>query len=322
MMTNNERNSYFAVIDTETNWNNEVMSIGIAIADSQTFELKSTRYYILTPECNVGGMYSFVLEMKKLKVDMKNSRDNVISDIIQILRKYNIDSIFAYNATFDYNHLLELKEYKWFDIMRLAAYKQYNKALPAYADYCGTGRLKRNYGVEPIMRLLSGSRYYEKHNALYDAVDELKIMELLSYGLDGYAHAQINAKKEKRICNKHKTSNELYVNEHKDRQKMLDEVDKYKSDLKYSKISEASHSKRKSTIEAKSIKRAVTSAAKNTLKYSLGDNVIHIDYGKGVVTEVRLITADLYFIAVTFKLYGEMVFQMPYNEKYFSEANE
>ena len=84
MMTNNEENSYFAVIDTETNWDNEVMSIGIAVADSKSFDLKATKYYILTPECNVGGMFSFVLEMKKIKVDMKNSRKKVISDIIQI----------------------------------------------------------------------------------------------------------------------------------------------------------------------------------------------------------------------------------------------
>lgn len=294
-MTNNEENSYFAVIDTETNWDNEVMSIGIAVADSKSFDLKATKYYILTPECNVGGMFSFVLEMKTLKVDMKSTRKKVISDIIQIFDKYSIDSIFAYNATFDYNHLPELKEYKWFDIMRLAAYKQYNKALPEYADYCGTGRLKRNYGVEPIMRLLSGSRYYEKHNALCDAIDELKIIELLGYGLDGYAHAQINAKKEKITCNKRKN------------------INKYKNNPEYSDTSEASQNK---------IKHAVAANKIDVLKYSIGDYVIHIDYGKGIITEVRLITDDLYLIGVTFKLYGEMVFQMPYNEKYFSEANK
>ena len=29
---------YFAVIDTETNWNNEVMSIGVVIAEKDTFK--------------------------------------------------------------------------------------------------------------------------------------------------------------------------------------------------------------------------------------------------------------------------------------------
>ena len=58
-MTNNEGKSHFAVIDTETNWDNEVMSIGIVIAESLLFEEISSKYYIISPECDRGGMYSF-----------------------------------------------------------------------------------------------------------------------------------------------------------------------------------------------------------------------------------------------------------------------
>ena len=39
--------SRFAVIDTETTWGDEVMSIGTVIAESETFELIEKRYYIL-----------------------------------------------------------------------------------------------------------------------------------------------------------------------------------------------------------------------------------------------------------------------------------
>ena len=40
--------------------------------------------------------------------------------------------------------------------------------------------MKRNYGVQPMMQLLSGNRRYtEVHNALYDAADELELMRLL-----------------------------------------------------------------------------------------------------------------------------------------------
>ena len=46
----------FAVIDTETNWSDQVMSIGVVIADADTFEIEETRYYILPQECQVGGM--------------------------------------------------------------------------------------------------------------------------------------------------------------------------------------------------------------------------------------------------------------------------
>ena len=64
--------------------------------------------------------------------------------------------------------------------------------IPDSAECCATGKLKRNYGVEPIMRLLTGSsNYYEVHNALCDAADELKIMKLLGHDLNTYTGARI-----------------------------------------------------------------------------------------------------------------------------------
>lgn len=45
----------FAVIDTETNWNDAVMSIGVVVADSETID---SVYYIITPEYKVGGISS------------------------------------------------------------------------------------------------------------------------------------------------------------------------------------------------------------------------------------------------------------------------
>lgn len=37
----------FGVIDTETNWNDEVMSIGVLIANCKNFKKIDSRYYIL-----------------------------------------------------------------------------------------------------------------------------------------------------------------------------------------------------------------------------------------------------------------------------------
>ena len=98
-----------------------------------------------------------------------------------------VKKIFAYNASFDKNHLSEFSEYAWYDIMRLAAYKQYNRFIPETALCCDSGRLKRSYGVEPITRLISGNTgYYEMHNALQDALDELDIMRMLCLELEAY----------------------------------------------------------------------------------------------------------------------------------------
>lgn len=170
----------FAVIDTETNWADQVMSIGTVIADADSFLPIEAKYHILPIECEVGGMYYDTLFLKTPVKPILCTRAEAIADLRSWFRKHSITSIFAYNACFDRNHLPELRDFDWYDIMRLAAYRQHNPKIPANADCCSTGRLKRGYGVEPMLRLLSGNRTYrESHNAFFDAMDELEIMRLL-----------------------------------------------------------------------------------------------------------------------------------------------
>lgn len=190
-MKKEDNNDFFAVIDTETNYENNVMSIGVVIANKYSFIPIDTKYYIVSPDYKIGGLFSNMLFLKNQTINLKDSRSNVISDLNDFLYNYDVVSLFAYNAHFDFNHLPELKNFSWYDIMKLAAYKQYNKYLPANASYCSTGRLTRNYKVESIMRCFVGSNYYEKHNALYDSIDELKIMNYLGCSYDKYNIARI-----------------------------------------------------------------------------------------------------------------------------------
>ena len=178
----------FAVIDTETNWADQVMSIGTVIADADTFELIEAKYHILPIECEIGGMYYDTLFLETPVKPIFCTRAEAIADLRAWFQQHDVHSIFAYNACFDRNHLPELRDFNWYDIMRLAAYRQHNPKIPANADCCSTGRLKRGYGVEPMLRLLSGKRtYHESHNAFFDAIDELKIMFLLQHQLDKYS---------------------------------------------------------------------------------------------------------------------------------------
>ena len=212
--------AFFAVIDTETNWHDEVMSLGVAIADRTTFKCLETRYYIFEQEARVGGMYSSVLykcrnstaelsggvtvntrrgagvaETGNIMADpITDSRKRAMADLADFLASRQMTDIYAYNAKFDFGHLPELSDLKWYDIMRIAAYKQFNKFIPDTAPCCKTGRLKSDYGVEPITRMLTGhNRYYEVHNAVADAVDELRIIELLELPLSTYDIARIGS---------------------------------------------------------------------------------------------------------------------------------
>lgn len=178
---------YFAVLDTETNWADQVMSIGTVIADTERFRPVAVKYYIFPMECEIGGMYYDALFLDTPVKPMLCAREEAMDDLRRWLSACQVESIFAYNAGFDRRHLPELGEFDWHDIMRLAAYRQHNPQIPACADCYSTGRMKRGYGVEPMLRLLSGNGIYrETHNALFDALDELNIMLLLKHRLEDY----------------------------------------------------------------------------------------------------------------------------------------
>lgn len=185
----------FAVIDTETTWHDKVMSIGVVIADSDTKEVIEGKYYMLDPEYKSGGMYSGALRLPGIKETFITSREQALEEIKVWLKKNDVTRIMAYNGNFDRSHLPELISFTWCDIMKIAAYKQYNKKIPSDAPCCATGRLKSGYGVEPILRLLSDDKtYHETHNAYFDSVDELRIVKLLGYDMDTYDNAILGVK--------------------------------------------------------------------------------------------------------------------------------
>ncbi len=175
----------FAVIDTETNWNDEVMSIGVLIARCRNFKKTDSRYYILPSEEKVGGMYSKSMRNTSHEI-ITGHRVEVIDDLKILLNSNGVDDLFAYNASFDKNHLPELSDFCWHDIMKVAAYRQHNPCIPDHMPCCKTGRLKRGYGVEPMLRMLGVEDYSETHNAVIDARDELRIMTKLGYDIDFY----------------------------------------------------------------------------------------------------------------------------------------
>ncbi len=183
---------FIAVIDTETNWQDEVMSVGVAVADAEILEPVAFRYYILEPEIRIGGMYTGALHLVTEQDTIRCSRREAMKDLNAWLETMGAEKLFAYNARFDFAHLPELRRFVWYDIMRIAAYRQYNRCIPQDAPCCSTGRLKRHYGVEPITQLLTADPgYAETHNALFDAVDELRIMRLLQLPIAQYEHARI-----------------------------------------------------------------------------------------------------------------------------------
>lgn len=163
------------------------MSIGVVVADADTFLPLQKQYYIIFPEFLSGGMYASALKLTTFDKTIYCSRHMAISNIESILYENNISSIFAYNASFDKKQLPELNTFNWHDILHVAAYRQFNNKISIDMNCCKTGRLKTGFSAEAIYRLLSNDlSYTETHNALLDALDELKIMKLLGKNLNIY----------------------------------------------------------------------------------------------------------------------------------------
>lgn len=194
-----ESQKKFAVLDIETNYSNKVMSIGLVAARCMDLQEVDSLYLVITPYWKTGGIFSDSLWICR-EAHQEVRLDEAIRIIASWLEQHEIEKVFAYNGRFDQSYLAEpinrlrpaSSPLVWHDIMRLAAYRQFNPSIQEYEPCCKTGRLKRGYGVEPVLQRLRGSRTYrETHNALLDARDELEIMQRLGHPLSVYELARI-----------------------------------------------------------------------------------------------------------------------------------
>ena len=185
-MTGERSGQRIAVLDTETNWEGALMSVGAVVAEEGLLLPEDHVYYALPEECAVGGLYEDALDLGGDLTPEWTVRESAVGRLAAFLREHGVTEIFAYNAAFDRRLLPELAGWRWYDIMRVAPYRRYNPYITDRDACGGTGRLKR-YGVESVLRLMTGSAdYREKHNALADAADELTIMRLLGAELSLY----------------------------------------------------------------------------------------------------------------------------------------
>lgn len=175
----------FLVVDTETTYQRKLMTVGAVVAD-ENFDVKNKIYLMSFGAYMQGGLYKDRVYKTALCPNKMHT-----SEMLETIKKFYDDNgcemVFAYNAPFDKNLLTSLPSDKWCDIMKIAAYKQFNPYLPADEEYYGTGRLKKDYNAQRIFRLLSGNKNYEEmHNAYQDACDELGIMAMMKVPIDVY----------------------------------------------------------------------------------------------------------------------------------------
>ncbi|WP_167871266.1 hypothetical protein [Mesomycoplasma hyopneumoniae] len=194
-------NKNIAVIDVETNRQNEVFSVGVVIADSTNFKSIDKKYWIIKNNWKVGGMFArnilapLPLEFRGETIFLE-TREEMIVQLIYFLKSNEVKNWFSYTK-FDFRHLPELhKSFKHNDISIFAKNKQFNKYIPLNAETSKNGDLKSGWNAENIYRMLTKDKnYFETHNALLDAIDELRIMELLNLNIETFLNSNKNKEK-------------------------------------------------------------------------------------------------------------------------------
>ncbi|AGQ51179.1 hypothetical protein MHL_2829 [Mesomycoplasma hyopneumoniae 7422] len=194
-------NKNIVVIDVETNYQNEVFSVGVVIADSTNFKSIDKKYWIIKNNLKVGGMYArnilapLPLEFREETIFLETRKEMIVY-LIKFLKYYEVKNWFSYTK-FDFRHLPELhKSFKHNDISIFAKNKQFNKYIPLNAETSKNGDLKRGWKAEDIYRMLTkDENYFETHNALLDAIDELRIMELLNLDIETFLNSNKNKEK-------------------------------------------------------------------------------------------------------------------------------
>jgi hypothetical protein len=188
---NNINLQTIAIIDTKTNYIDNAISVGVAIVNTNNWQLQQAQYYLISPELINNHQYDN-LNIAHVYKSYFGQLSDVENHIRKLLSDYNVTNIYAYNATFVFQSLPGLQLYFWYDIMKIAAYKQYNKYLPQNIEYLENGRIKYGYGIKNIMEYLTQTYFFYTNHALYDVLDEIRIMKMLELNIEEYNQAKIN----------------------------------------------------------------------------------------------------------------------------------
>jgi hypothetical protein len=173
------------VIDTETVTSvYGLLSVGavvLMIDGERIFQLDS--YFGFSDEFDHGFYFSQQCDYAKRNNIKRKQRCTIENELSNLVRRYGVDTAFAYNANFDktvVRKYLPTLSFEWFDLMKparmiLASAEHYPayKRLHPHIQLTRGGFLKSGYSVECVGRYLGLP--HETHVAIEDAQMETEI---------------------------------------------------------------------------------------------------------------------------------------------------
>ena len=181
-----------AIIDAKLNFIDEIISIGIAIVDAKTFKVKTAEYFLVPEELIIDGFNNDNITIAHTYQTYFGAHKDIENHIRKLLNQYNITNIYTFNGKFIYRKLAGLQKYHWYDIIKVAAYKQYNYKLPDNLMFNDQGRLLYKCNIKDLMEILTKTYFYYTNHALYDTLDIARMMSLIDLPIEQYGFSKIN----------------------------------------------------------------------------------------------------------------------------------
>ena len=183
------------VIDTETvTGTYGLLSVGVVLAERNGEKITPIdTYFGFSNEFEHGFYFAQQCDYAKRNSVRRKSRREIETELADLVRRYNVNTAFAYNAGFDKavaKAYLPALKFTWLDLMKPARqilagaehYPAYKKLHP-HSELTRGGVLKRGYSVDCVGRYLGLP--HETHVAVEDAQMETEIAVRL--GLFGCA---------------------------------------------------------------------------------------------------------------------------------------
>ena len=181
------------VLDVEADvYNQAPYNIGLVIVDNDG-NIKETKQIWLSSHVkeNLEAMYSLenrtYFKNNEDKFEIYDNDEDFIFDFYQLLAKYDINDLFAYNVSFDWRKLTKIfneselrSQIEPKDIMTLAFNKVMNSS--KFLNYCRDNNYKTDKGFpstsfETVYRYYTNNKdYKEVHRGLEDALDECDLL--------------------------------------------------------------------------------------------------------------------------------------------------
>ena len=181
-----------AILDAKTNFIDNIISIGVSIVNAKTFEVKTAEYFLIPEELIVDGLNNNNVNIHHIYKTYFGAQKDVENHIRKLLNQYGITNIYTFNGKFIYKQLTGLQNYHWYDIIKVAAHKQYNYKLPDNLMFNDQGRLLYKCNIKDLMEILTKTYFYYTNHALYDTLDIARIMKIVDLNINVYDCAKIN----------------------------------------------------------------------------------------------------------------------------------